>query len=241
MPEYPSTLTHVKVSEAFQRFSTIRHTWVRVWNVSGNLRRLRKVMASFHILLCHFVGCSGNLSQIFGVFLATSPSLMYPLEIKVTYFPKHLTVNTKAYASLIEIHSHNCWYFLFFKRSRHKFWIFPCKFESARETLTFSFSLGRTQTKSIFLHAMTEPKSAIFLIYCSSVYNWIIFLSVTNNLDKMWKIIVLLVLLVTITAAKLLDDGKPVSILKMAIACHHQCMQDRSLLPKLVIRIMHVR
>ncbi|XP_027046053.1 uncharacterized protein LOC113673808 isoform X1 [Pocillopora damicornis] len=32
---------------------------------------------------------------------------------------------------------------------------------------------------------------------------------VTNNLDKMWKIIVLLVLLVTITAAKLLDDGKP--------------------------------
>ena len=83
---------------------------------------------------------------------------MYPLEIKVTYFPKHLTVNTKAYASLIEIHSHNCWYFLFFKRSRHKFWIFPCKFESARETLTFSFSLGRTQTKSIFLHAMTEPK-----------------------------------------------------------------------------------
>ena len=53
-------------------------------------------MASFHILLCHFVGCSGNLSQIFGVFLATCPSLMYPLEIKVTYFPKHLTVNTKA-------------------------------------------------------------------------------------------------------------------------------------------------
>lgn len=158
MPEYPSTLTHVKVSEAFRRFSTIRHTWVRVWNVSGNLRRLRKVMASFHILLFHFVGCSGNLSQIFGVFLATCPSLMYPLEIKVTYFPKHLTVNTKAYASLIEIHSHNCWYFLFFKRSRHKFWIFPCKFESARETLTFSFSLGRTQTKSIFLHAMTEPK-----------------------------------------------------------------------------------